>query len=416
MPNARDLPALPDFRSPAVLLAHARRTMDFYHPRCIDPSGGMYHFFKDDGTVYDAHQRHLVSSTRFVFTYAMAYRHFGDPAHLEGLRHALRFLREAHRDTAQEGYHWLLDCRADRREVLDGTRHAYGHAFVLLAYAHAVMAGLDEARPWLAETFELMERRFWDAAAGLYADEASADWSTLSPYRGQNANMHACEALLAAFDATGERRYLERAHQLAYNITQRQAQRCGGLIWEHYDTQWQPDWQYNIDNPAHLFRPWGYQPGHLTEWAKLLLQLQARGDALETDLSWALPTAERLFRVAMDKGWDRAQGGLHYSLAPDLSVCDADKYFWVQAESAAAAALLAVRTQGDAAFYWDWYQRLWAYSWTHFVDHAHGAWYRILDRENRKLSDEKSPAGKVDYHTMGACYDIVRAMGAAAHA
>ncbi|WP_310735257.1 AGE family epimerase/isomerase [Mitsuaria sp. TWR114] len=101
--------------------------------------------------------------------------------------------------------------------------------------------------------------------------------------------------------ATGERRYLERAHQLAYNITQRQAQRCGGLIWEHYDTQWQPDWQYNIDNPAHLFRPWGYQPGHLTEWAKLLLQLQARGDALEADLGWALPTADRLFRVAMDK-------------------------------------------------------------------------------------------------------------------
>ena len=31
----------------------------------------------------------------------------------------------------------------------------------------------------------------------------------------------------------------------------------------------------------------------------------------------------------------------------------------------------------------------------------------ILDRENRKLSDEKSPAGKVDYHTMGAVYDIV---------
>ena len=405
---------LPDFRSRAVLLAHAQHSMSFYHPRAIDPSGGLYHFFKDDGTVYDAHQRHLVSSTRFVFTYAMAYRHFGDATYLDGLKHAVRFLREAHRDTEHGGYLWLLNWHDGQGEVIDGTKHAYGQAFVLLAFAHAVMAGLDEARPWLAEIYDVMEQRFWNADDGLYADEASRDWTVLSTYRGQNANMHACEALQAAYQATGEQRYLERAATVAFNITQRQAQRCGGLIWEHYDTQWQPDWRFNIDDPANLFRPWGYQPGHFTEWAKLLVQLEARGGVLGQDLSWALPTAERLFTVAVEQGWDAEHGGLGYSLAPDLTVCDADKYFWVQAESAAAAALLAQRT-GDAK-YWDWYQRLWAYSWTHFVDHEHGAWYRILDGQSRKLSDEKSPAGKVDYHTMGACYDIVAALGHQSHA
>ena len=56
----------PDFHSPETLLAHIAHTMQFYHPRCIDPSGGFYHFFLDDGTVYDEHTRHLVSSTRFV--------------------------------------------------------------------------------------------------------------------------------------------------------------------------------------------------------------------------------------------------------------------------------------------------------------------------------------------------------------
>ncbi|CAN7325699.1 AGE family epimerase/isomerase [Massilia sp. LjRoot122] len=399
----------PNFRSPTVLLDHARHTMRFYHPRAIDPAGGLFHFFKDDGTVYDTRQRHLVSSTRFVFTYAMAYRHFQDPAYLEGLRHALRFLRAGHRDPISGGYAWLLD--GDK--VADDTQHAYGLAFVLLAYAHATMAGLEQARVWIGESFELMEKRFWDPQAGLYADEASRDW-TLSGYRGQNANMHACEALLAAYNATGERRYLERAYTVADNITRRQAERCGGLVWEHYDAQWQPDWVYNVDDPENLFRPWGYQPGHFTEWAKLLLQLEKRAlGVLEQDLDWLLPTAERLFRVAVEKGWDAQYGGLCYSLAPDLSVCDAHKYFWVQAESAAAAAMLAQRT-GNAE-YWDWYQRLWEYSWTHMVDHEHGAWYRILDRQNRKLSDEKSPAGKVDYHTMGACYDIVAVLKEGGH-
>ena len=399
--------AYPNFRSPDVLLDHARHTMRFYHPRAIDPAGGMYHYFKDDGEVYDIHHRHLVSSTRFVFTYSMAYRQFQDPAYLEGLKHALGFLREAHRAPDGDGYAWMLDGRI----IEDGTQHAYGEAFVLLAYAHATMAGIEEARPWIGEAFDLMEKRFWNAADGLYADEASQDWSELSTYRGQNANMHACEALLAAHAATGEARYLERAYTVAYNITQRQAQRCGGLIWEHYDTSWQPDWTFNIDDPENLFRPWGYQPGHFTEWAKLLLLLEARGkDVLSQDLGWLLPTAEKLFKVALEQGWDGEYGGLCYSLAPDLTVCDAHKYFWVQAESAAAAAMLAQRT-GNAE-YWTWYDRLWQYSWTHFVDHQHGAWYRILDRENRKLSDEKSPAGKVDYHTMGAVYDIVAVLGA----
>ena len=285
-------------------------------------------------------------------------------------------------------------------------------AFVLLAHAHALMAGLSEAREGLEETFALMERHFWEAPHGLYADEATAHW-TVQPYRGQNANMHACEAMLASFDATGERRFLDRAQTLAESITQRQAALAGGLIWEHYRNDWTPDWDYNHDDKTNIFRPWGFQPGHLTEWAKLLLILER-----QRPHAWLLTRARELFAVAVDAAWDAEHGGLSYGFAPDRSdgasdtfvVCDADKYFWVQAESLAAAALLAVRT-GETV-YWNWYERLWDYSWQHFVDHEHGAWFRVLGPDNRKLSDEKSPAGKTDYHTMGACYEVLAALQA----
>lgn len=397
--------AEPDFRSPQFLRAHILHTMAFYEGRCLDPSGGFFHFFKDDGAVYDRSTRHLVSSTRFVFNHAMAYRHFGRPEWLDATRHGLRFLREKHRDPRSGGYAWLLRWDGTRAEVLDATNHCYGLAFVLLAHAHALMAGIDEARGGLDETVALMERRFWEPAHGLYADEATADWQ-VSPYRGQNANMHACEAMLAAFEATGDTRLLDRAETLARSITQRQAARAGGLVWEHYRADWSPDWDYNRDDRTNIFRPWGFQPGHLTEWAKLLLILERHRPA-----DWLLPRARQLFDAAMASAWDAEHGGLHYGFAPDRSICDADKYFWVQAESLAAAALLAQRTGGDDALrYWQDYERLWAYSWRHFVDHDHGAWYRILGPDNRKLSDEKSPAGKTDYHTMGACYEVLAAL------
>jgi len=386
---------LPDFWSIDFLRSHIARTMDFYHPHCIDPSGGFFHYFMDDGSVYDHSSRHLVSSTRFVFNYAMAAREFDRGDYLEAARHGLAYLREVHRDPRSGAYAWTIR----DREVLDATRHAYGMAFVLLAYATALRAGIGEAGAWLDETWQLLEARFWDADAALYRDEADAEWR-FSPYRGQNANMHLTEALLAAFEATREPRYLDRAMTVADAMTRRQAAQAGGLVWEHYDENWNIDWNYHRDDPKHLFRPWGFQPGHQAEWAKLLLMLERHAPR-----EWLLPTATRLFETAIERAWDDLNGGLCYGFAPDGSICDGDKYFWVQAEALAAAALLSART-GDLRHVDD-YDKLWAYAWRFFVDHEHGAWYRILDHENRKYSEEKSPAGKTDYHTMGACHEVL---------
>ena len=392
----------PDFRSEAFLREHIAHTMAFYHPHAIDPAGGFFHYYKDDGTIYDRSHRHLVSSTRFVFNYAMAAREFEDKRaeYLDAARHGLRYLRDVHRDATTGGYAWTI--RDGKPE--DRTYHAYGVAFVLLAYSTALKAGITEVRPWMDETWELLEKRYWDAAAGLYRDEADEHWN-FSDYRGQNANMHMCEAMLAAYQASDEPRYLERALTLADNMTRRQAAKADGLVWEHYDVDWNIDWKYNLDNPKHLFRPWGFQPGHQTEWAKLLLILEPLLLERNREEKWLVPTAQHLFDTALDRAWDKEYGGIAYGFAPDGKVCDDDKYFWVQAESLAAAALLHART-GDAK-YDEWYQKLWAYSWEHFVDHKYGAWYRILTRDNRKYDDEKSPAGKVDYHTMGACYEVM---------
>ncbi|RZZ87976.1 AGE family epimerase/isomerase [Pseudoxanthomonas winnipegensis] len=418
--NPMDAAPMPNFRSTDFLREHIAQTMAFYHPRAIDPAGGFFQYFKDDGTVYDAGHRHLVSSTRFVFNYAMAWREFERPEYREAMLHGLRYLRQVHRNPANGGYVWTLRDGVPE----DTTNHCYGVAFVLLAYACGLKAGVEEARGWMDETWNLLEQRFWEAGPGLYRDEADADWN-FSTYRGQNANMHMCEAMLAAWQASGERRYLDRALLLADHMTRRQAAKAGGLVWEHYDTDWNVDWEYNKDNPKHLFRPWGFQPGHQTEWAKLLLILDRE---LDGGIDWLVPTARHLFDTAVARSWDEKRGGLYYGFAPlvtplpadggDIAqqptqVCDDDKYFWVQAESLAAAALIALRT-GDAS-YWDWYDRLWQFSWAHMIDHTYGAWYRILDADNRKYSDEKSPAGKTDYHTMGACYEVMdqlRAHGA----
>ena len=74
----------PTFKDKGFLINHAKSIMDFYHPICIDKeSGGFFHHFRDDGSIYDSSTRHLVSSTRFIFNYSMAFIHFQNEKYIE---------------------------------------------------------------------------------------------------------------------------------------------------------------------------------------------------------------------------------------------------------------------------------------------------------------------------------------------
>jgi len=296
--------------------------------------------------------RHLVSSTRFVFNYAKAYLYYDNPEHLHWVEHGIRFLLEQHR---QDQGHFAWELRDNN--ISDNRAMAYGHAFVMLAGASAYQAGNDSGKELVEISWELLESLFWLPEFNAYADERDGSLKNLNDYRGQNANMHSCEAMLAAWEATREA----------------------------------------------LFKPWGFQPGHQVEWTKLLLQLYSHQPE-----DWMLERATSLFDTAMQKGWDQEYGGLVYGFAPDGSFCDANKYFWVQAEAFAAAMRLYKISHKQR--YLDDYMRIWEWSWKHLVDHQQGAWFRIRTREGNAIDDLKSPPGKTDYHTMGACWDVIETL------
>lgn len=391
-------PAKPDFESPAFLTSHIESILAFYEPSVLDSAGGFFQHFLDDGSIYDADTRHLVSSTRFVFNYANAFLRTGRPHYREWAAHGFTYLQTHHRT---DSGHYIWQRKGDVIE--DARAMAYGHAFVMLAAAWAHRLGIDGAKQTIDDVWQLMENLFYEPSHNAYADERDSSLKQLLSYRGQNANMHSVEALLAAFEATGNRRYLDRAAKVAHKFCVELAASAEGQIWEHYTTDWQHDWTYNIDKPDDLFKPWGFQPGHQLEWAKLLLQLDAHSPA-----TWHRHTATSLYDTAMTRGWDDLYGGLVYGYAPDGGFSDANKYFWVHAEAIAAAWRLYAIT-GEARYKAD-YHRLWDWSWAHLIDHENGAWFRITDRQGQWVEPYKSPAGKVDYHTMGACWDVLDVM------
>ena len=389
-----------DFRNPDYLKEHIGRIIRFYHPTCMDEEyGGYINQLRDDGSIFDRMTKHLVGTCRFIYCFSLASIVHRDEVYRDAAAHGLRFLRDHHRQ-ADGGFAWVLS----GRDISDGTYHCYGHAFVLLAAAGAKKAGVYGADEALDEIWDLLENQFWEPSAQLYVDEIKGgDWSEIDGYRGQNANMHMCEAMLAAFEATGNMRYLDRADLLARRICTDLAEPADGLVWEHYNTDWTHDWGYNKDDPQHLFRPYGYLPGHFTEWSKLLLILHRHRPA-----EWLPQKAEFLFDAAMDAAWVPDTGAINYTFSPDGRILDTDQYYWVFSETFAAAALLAIQTSNDK--YWNWYDRIWTYADKHFVDHQFGGWYRILDASGNRYSNEKSPAAKTDYHPLAACFEVLEAL------
>lgn len=275
---------------------------------------------------------------------------------------------------------------------------AYDHAFVALAASSAVAAGVPGARSLLDDAVAMIERYFLDPA-GRVVDAYPRDLEAPEEYRGANSSMHTVEAALALGDVLGDPRWHRRALVIAEHLVHQVAAERGHRLPEHFDTSWTPLPEYNADRPADPFRPYGVTPGHLLEWARLLLQIEASPAG---GPSWLLEDARALFDRAVRIGWDAdgAPGFVYTTDWQDRPVVR-HRMHWVQAEALATAAALARRT-GEAR-YADLESAWWEFTERHFVDGLPGAgsWFHELGPDNRPATGVWS--GKPDvYHAYQA--------------
>lgn len=388
-----------DYQSAQWLRDELCDILQFYYPQCIDEDAGGYiaQFDEATGEVYDHTSKHLVATARFVVNHCIGANLTGLDWCRSAAEHGLRFLQTHQRDGAREGYHWLLEGRTPR----DSKRICYGHAFAFLALSRAVEAGILDVEDDMETLYELLIDRFWEPEYGLCKSEYDADWTAAAEYRGQNANMHMCEAMLAAYEATGETRYLERAKTIAEALTVELAKETDGLIWEHYTADWEHDFDYNRDDPRDTFRPWGYQPGHQIEWAKLLAVL-ARHDTEE----WLVQRAADLFEAAISHGWDDDAGGFYYTLDLNRDPLVREKYSWEVAEAIGAAAVLSDLT-GESQ-YRTWYDEFWEYADAHLITRESRNWYTKVTEANEPVPTQSGVAVEPGYHPIGACLEGIR--------
>jgi sulfoquinovose isomerase len=295
------------------------------------------------------------------------------------LDHGVTALRGRLRDDAHGG--WFASVGADG--PTDASKHAYAHAFVLLAAATATAAGHHGGRALLAEAGQVFDTRFWRAQDGLAVDVWDREWQQLEDYRGVNANMHTLEAFLAVHDVTGEGSWLERAEAIATRVVHGFARDHAWRLPEHFSGSWQVRPDYNADEPAHPFRPYGVTVGHLLEWSRLTLNLRTALGADAPD--WMLEDAAAMFARAVDDGWSvDGNPGFVYTTDFDGRPVVRHRMHWVVAEAVNAADALG-RATGESS-YDALAQQWWDYAEAYLVDEDRGSWVHELDPANRPSS------------------------------
>lgn len=183
-------------------------------------------------------------------------------------------------------------------EGVDGAKDAATHAAVVLGAATATLANRPGARSLLEEALSVLALRFWDPEAALLRAEWDRAWNAPGAYRGLAANMYGVEAMLAAYDATGDLQWLENSGAVVDRVVGWASANQWRLP-EHFTPDWIPDRDYNVHDPQDPERPYGSVPGHGFVWARLLLGLEAAHGSTGrfTDIAIAL------FERALADSW-----------------------------------------------------------------------------------------------------------------
>lgn len=374
------------------LLGQAQDLLRLHGPTTVNTRGG-FSPLALDGSILSAGSsgalRQLHDTARMVHCHAIGHA-MGQPGSDALVNHGMAALWNGHRDTRHGGYVWSFDDQG----AVDRAKQAYGHAFVLLAASSAKLVGHPNADRLLNDVVAVLEERFWDEAAGASREEFEHDWTPRGEYRGQNSNMHLTEALMAAYEATGDGIFLTRAERIATLLIDDHARAENWRVPEHFTVGWSVDYDYE-GNP--MFRPGGTTPGHALEWSRLLVQLWELG---KRQHAWMLEAARALFLRTVEIGWARGTGGFYYTLDWQDQPLRSDRFWWPCAEGAGAAAVLSEVT-GDAIFE-EWYRRIWNTIGANFLDVCQGGWFAELDAEMRSI--ENVFVGKPDlYHALQAC-------------
>ena len=214
-------------------------------------TGGFVDRLDPDGRADRLAPRRVFVQARQIYCYAkaaqMGWYPQGRAIALKGLEHLLAKAK------APDGRPGFVHVLAPEGAILDPRRDSYDHAFVLLALATVYSLDRDaQVRSEIDALCRFVETDLRSPHGGVH------EGLPPSMPRRQNPQMHLFEAMIAAFDATHDLVFQNRAGNFfslfLANLYDKQRQ----VLTEYFEEDWSK------------IEPVSVEPGHQAEWAWLL--------------------------------------------------------------------------------------------------------------------------------------------------
>lgn len=292
------------------------------------PSGLLQGQFERNWQPINKASGDLTMHSRLVYTMLVGYEATGDARYLEVARRGTDFLLASFHDPLHGGFFQAVDAEG---KPVSTAKNSYGHAFALLALAHAArVTGEPKYKEAALAAWQDIRRNLREPGGGLRGVVPRDFVSKQEAKHTQNPVMHMFEALLALIDATGDQHVVADARELGDFVLNQLMVGLpdgGAYIPEWYDEQWKP--LTGDDGFTDL--------GHQFEWSHLLRSAEKRGlPPIYADV------ADRLLKFAVTNGYDEQDGGIFNRMSSSGKV-DRSKFWWQQAEGMKAFLVVAQR-------------------------------------------------------------------------
>jgi mannose/cellobiose epimerase-like protein (N-acyl-D-glucosamine 2-epimerase family) len=344
-------------------------------------TGGFIDRLTPDGRADIEAPRRVFVQARQIYCFAKAaqlgWYPEGREIALKGVEH---LLAKAKSPDGRPGYVHRL---AHDGSILDPLRDTYDHAFVLLALA--TVYALDRDAQVRAEMDALLT--FIDGELrspnGGFLEGAPA-----SMPRRQNPQMHLFESMIAAFDATHDPAFQNRAGEFFALFLASLYDKQKKVLGEYFEDDWS-----NIE-------PVSVEPGHQAEWVWLL-----KGFERITGCPTGRYRAELLASALRYR--DEATGCLVDEGDTGGNIRRHSRRCWPQTEIAKAWIAQAESGEAGAA---DEARAALTRLDQHYLSHpVAGAWYDQFDRDGKSLI-ATIPASSF-YHVLCACAEAEQVLG-----
>lgn len=362
--------------------------------------GGFYGAVLNDRTPVKEADKSLVLNCRLVWTFASAYRIFGEPRYLEMAERAYEYLIRYFWDEECAGAYWMLDYRGTPVET---NKLTYGQSFTLYALSEyhratgepgALQRAIALFHALEKFVFDPVNKGYWEICDRRWQHTAVMQTSDVNPEGTgvwtMNTHLHLLEAytcLLRVWDSDEIRaKVRENLHLMIDNVVDKTI--------AHYkmffDEQWHP-----------VFPNISY--GHDIEGSWLMMETcEVLGD--HATFEWARDVCLKIAQACLDEGVE-PDGSMIYEKDPITGHSDASKSWWVQAE--AVVGFLNAYEMSGREYFLDAAIKSLDYIDRVIVDHEYGEWFASAARDMQARREVKVDAWKCPYHNSRMGFEIV---------